>query len=200
MRPFRDRAAAFGLSAAAAAATVGTAHAATFEIDPAHSDVVFSLDHLGYSKVFGSFGEVGGRFAFDPEKPEAASVTLTIRAASVDTNHKKRDEHLRSPDFLNAREFPEITFESTAVAVTGKNTAEVTGDLTLHGQTHPVTLNVTFNKIAPHPLPQYDDVLTAGFSARGTIQRSRWGVGKFAPAIGDAMKLYIEVEGHAADG
>lgn len=194
--PFR-RAAALALGTAALAAPVTGAQAAAFDVDGAHTDVVFSLDHLGYSKVFGSFEDVDGRFTFDPDEPEAATVTLTIQAASVDTNHKKRDEHLRSPDFLNAKEFPTITFESTGVEVTGKDTAEVTGDLTLHGQTHPVTLEVTFNKMAPHPMPQYDDVLTAGFSARGTIERSRWGVGKFAPAVSDAMKLYIEVEGHA---
>lgn len=188
------------LGAAVLAVAASPAQALSFEIDDAHTDVVFSLDHLGYSKVFGSFADVGGRFTFDPDDPEAASVNLTIQAASVDTNHKKRDEHLRSPDFLNTREFPTITFESTDVETTGKNTAKVTGDLTLHGQTHPVTLAVTFNKMAPHPMPQYDDMLTAGFSARGTIARSRWGVGKFAPDVGDEMKLYIEVEGHATDG
>jgi len=183
-----------------AAAAVGPAPAAEFDVDDAHTDVVFSLDHLGYSRIFGSFEAVDGRFTFDPDAPENASVSLTIQAASVDTDHAKRDEHLRSPDFLNARAFPEITFESRTVEVTGENTAKVTGDLTLHGQTHPVTLDVTFNKMAPHPLPQYDDVLTAGFSARGTIRRSRWGVGKFVPAVGDEMKLYIEVEGHARAG
>ena len=192
----------------AASVTLGTglavvapaSQAADFTIDSNHTDVVFMLNHLGYSNTFGSFETVEGEFSFDPAAPEGASVQLTIRADSIDTNHDKRDSHLRSPDFLNTREFPEITFESTDIEVTAEKTGKLTGDLTLHGETHPVTLDVTFNKMAPHPLPQYNEVLTAGFSARGTIKRSKWGVGKFAPMVGDEMKLFIEVEGHKTSG
>jgi polyisoprenoid-binding protein YceI len=186
--------------AGAVTMSVGAAGAADFKIDSAHTDVVFNVNHLGYSNTWGSFEDVSGRFSFDPDAPEDAEVSLTIDAASIDTNHTKRDEHLRGPDFLNVKEFPDITFESTSVEVTGDKQGKLTGDLTLHGQTHPVTLDVTFNKIAPHPLPQYDKVLTAGFSARGTITRSKWGVGKFTPAVGDEMKLFIEVEGMKSDG
>jgi len=187
--------------ALAGALAVGatSAQAAEFKMDGAHTDVVFNVNHLGYSNTWGSFEEVGGSFTFDPDAPEDAKVSMTIQAASIDTNHTKRDEHLRSPDFLNAKEFPTITFESTNVEITGEKEGTLTGDLTLHGQTHPVTLDVTFNKMAPHPLPQYDKALTAGFSARGTIERSKWGVGKFTPAVGDEMKLFIEVEGMKKD-
>lgn len=173
----------------------GGAAAAEFKMDSPHTDVVFNINHLGYSNTWGSFEDVSGSFSFDPDAPREAEVSMTIQADSIDTNHKSRDEHLRSPDFLNAKEFPTITFESTDVEITGEKEGKLTGDLTLHGQTHPVTLDVTFNKMAPNPLPQYDKVLTAGFSARGTIERSKWGVGKYTPLVGDEMKLFIEVEG-----
>lgn len=188
------------LALATGGLAAGTAQAAEFKVDNSHTDVVFMVNHLGYSNTWGSFEEVTGSFTFDPDAPRDSEVSLTIQADSIDTNHKKRDEHLRSPDFLNAKEFPEITFESTDVEITGEKKGKLTGDLTLHGETHPVTLDVTFNKMAPHPLPDYDNVLTAGFSARGTIKRSTWGVDRFTPAVGDKMKLFIEVEGMKKDG
>ena len=191
---------ALAVGAATTSISAGGAAAAEFEVDSAHTDVVFNVNHLGYSNTWGSFEDVSGSFSFDPDAPEDAEVSLTIQAASIDTNHTKRDEHLRGPDFLNAEEFPEITFESTNVEVTGEKKGKLTGDLTMHGQTHPVTLDVTFNKMAPHPLPQYDNVLTAGFSARGAIKRATWGVDKFTPAVGDEMKLFIEVEAMKTDG
>ena len=85
------------------------------------------------------------------------------------------------------------------VEKTGDSTGTLTGDLTMHGETHPVTLDVTFNKMAPHPLPQYDNILTAGFSARGTIERAKWGVDAYVPAVGDEMRLIIEIEGQDKD-
>jgi polyisoprenoid-binding protein YceI len=192
--------------AAAGAAAIGlstpiAAQAApeTFTIDPTHTQVAFLIDHLGYSKMLGEFEEMSGEFTFDPEDVSAASVSLTIQADSLYTGHDERDAHLTGPDFLNAQEFPEITFEAADAERTGDNTGTLTGDLTMHGQTHPVTLDVTFNKMAPHPLPQYDKVLTAGFSARGTIDRTRWGVDAYAPAVGSEMQLIVEVEGHDKD-
>jgi polyisoprenoid-binding protein YceI len=171
----------------------------TFVVDPAHTQVAFLIDHLGYSRMLGEFEEMSGEFTFDPDDASAASVALTIQADSLYTGHDKRDQHLTGPDFLNAKEFPEIVFESTGVEKTGETTGKLMGDLTMHGQTHPVTLDVTFNKMAPHPLPQYDKVLTAGFSARGTIDRTNWGVDAYAPNIGADMQLIIEVEGHDKD-
>ena len=88
----------------------------------------------------------------------------------------------------------EITFESTKVAPTGERTARVTGDLTLLGTTRPVTLDVTLNQIAPHPVPSYEGVETAGFSARGTLKRSEFGMDFLAPAVGDEVDLIFEVE------
>lgn len=192
------------LTAAGALAALTLAPAAqaapeTFTIDRTHSNVVFMIDHLGYSNMIGQFQDYDGEFTFDPEDPAAAKVAFTIQAGSIDTDHAKRDEHLAGPDFLNAAEYPTITFESTGVETTGESSGKLIGDLTMHGRTHEIVLDVTFNKMAPNPLPQYDDILTAGFSARGTIARSKWGVDAYVPAVGDEMTLFIEIEGQDKD-
>ncbi|SDG38493.1 Polyisoprenoid-binding protein YceI [Limimonas halophila] len=198
-RTGRTLAAAAGMTAALAGATAAQAEPQTFKIDEAHSDIAFMITHFGYSDAIGEFTDFSGTFTIDKENPDNAAVNVTIQADSVDTQHDKRDEHIRSPDFLNVKEYPEITFTSTDVEKTGENTAEITGELTLHGTTKPVTLDVTLNKLGEHPLPQYNGILTAGISARGTIERSDFGVSKYTPAIGDEMELLIEIEGFAQD-
>ncbi len=114
------------------------------------------------------------------------------------TDDQARDDHLRSPDFFNAAEFPEMTFASTGIERTSDKTGKITGDLTLLGVTKPVTLDVTFNQRAPHPLPQYNGVEVAGFSATTTIKRSDFGMSTFVPAIGDEIEIILEVEGTQA--
>lgn len=177
--------------------SAGTALAAdTFKIDPDHTRVVFFVNHFGYSNVMGHFTDLSGTFTFDQENVTNSSVNLVIKASSVDTDHEKRNAHLRSPDFLNAEEFPEITFKSTSVEKTGDNTGKITGDLTVLGQTKPATLDVTFNKIAPHPIPFYEGVIVAGFSARTKVNRIDYGMTYGQGGIGDVLDLFIEVEGH----
>ncbi len=123
-------------------------------------------------------------------------MTLTIQTASVDTAVGDRDDHLRSPDFFNAEEFPTIEFVSTGVTKTGDKTGTLAGNLTMLGVTKPVTLDVTFNKVGPHPNPQMAGVEVAGFSASTTVKRSEFGMNTFVPAVGDDIELWIEVEGH----
>ncbi|MCG8693853.1 MAG: YceI family protein [Minwuiales bacterium] len=188
--------------AAMAAATLlfGTAWQAqaaeTFEIDQSHTNIVFLVDHLGYSNMVGEFHEFSGSFTFDPDDVTNNKVEMVIKTDSVDTDHEKRDDHLRSPDFFNTAEFPEMTFTSTSVEQTGKTTGKITGDLTLLGVTKPVTLDVTFNKMAPHPIPSYNGVVVAGFSARAKVDRTDFGMQYAAGAIGNELDLIIEVEGH----
>ena len=170
--------------------------AETFAIDLAHSNVVFLIDHLGYSRMIGQFQDFEGSFVFDDTDVAKSSVEVTIMTGSVDTDHEARDDHLRAPDFFNAAEFPEMTFKSTKIERTGENTGKITGDLTLLGTTKPVTLDVTFRKKAPHPLPQYNGVLVSGFSARASILRSEWGMKTFVPNLGDEIEIWIEIEGH----
>ncbi|MEM1050003.1 MAG: YceI family protein [Pseudomonadota bacterium] len=166
-----------------------------FKIDPEHTMVVFFVDHFGYSNVFGRFNEFAGTFTFDPENVENSAIEMTIDAASVDTNHTRRDNHLRSPDFLNSEEFPEITFASKSVEKTGDKTGKVMGDITILGTTQPITLDVTFNKIAPHPIPSYNGAIVAGFSATAQLSRSAFGMTYAEGAVGDVLDLRFEVEG-----
>jgi len=114
----------------------------TFVIDPVHSDASFQVRHF-VSNVRGRFTDFQGTIVGDPAKPEAATVEFTVKTASIDTAQPKRDGHLRSADFFDAEKFPEITFKSTKIKAVGKDKYEVTGPLTMHGVTKPVTLIVT---------------------------------------------------------
>ncbi|NUB28831.1 YceI family protein [Azospirillum brasilense] len=184
------------LSAAALSALVAlplTAQAApvAYKLDPAHTAVVFIVDHLGFSKAVGSFNTVAGELAFDKDAADKSSLSVTIDTASIDTNHAKRDEHLKSPDFFNAKEFPKMTFKSTKIEKTGDKTGKLHGDLTLLGVTKPVVLDVSFNKDGVSPASKMD---TVGFSARGTIKRSDFGMKYGVPNIGDDIQIIIESE------
>jgi polyisoprenoid-binding protein YceI len=188
----------FAAASVASLAAVTAEAADKFVIDPVHTNILFIANHLGYSRMIGQFQEFAGEFTFDDQAVENSAVNVTIQTASVDTDEQARDDHLRSPDFFNAAEFPEMTFASTTVERTGDKTGRITGDLTLLGVTKPVTLDVTFNQKAPHPLPQYSGVEVAGFSATTTIKRSEFGMSTFVPAIGDEIEIILEVEGTQA--
>lgn len=189
MKPFRvlGIAAAFAFAAGAVPAKA----AEQLEIDLAHTNIAFMIDHLGYSMTLGRFGEFDIALAFDQNQVANSKLDVTVVTESLSTFHEKRDEHLRSPDFFNTAEFPEMTFTSTAIEQTGDNTGRVTGDLTMLGVTKPVTLDVTFNKAAPHP---FNKKMTVGFSARGTLKRSDFGMSYGLPAVGDEVQLIIEAE------
>ncbi|KTC35112.1 hypothetical protein AO269_17720, partial [Pseudomonas putida] len=127
--------------------TAGQAMAADYTIDKEgqHAFVDFKISHLGYSFITGTFKDFDGKFSFDAAKPEDAKIDVTLKTASVFTNHAERDKHISSKDFLDVANFPEATFKSTSVKPTGKSadgktTADVTGDLTLHGVTKPVVI------------------------------------------------------------
>ncbi|HYD69702.1 YceI family protein [Azospirillum sp.] len=163
----------------------------SYKIDPAHTAVVFIVNHLGFANAVGRFNTVSGDVTFDKDAVQNNAVNVVIETASVDTNHAKRDEHLRSPDFFNAKEFPQLTFKSTKVERTGETSGKLHGDLTLLGVTKPVVLDVTFNKEGVSPASKKE---TAGFSARGTIKRSDFGMKYGVPNIGDEITLLIEAE------
>jgi polyisoprenoid-binding protein YceI len=166
----------------------------TYSLDPAHSTVLFEVSHFGYAQVIGRFNEVSGQLQLDPENLAASSVNVEIKTASVDTGQAKRDEHLRSPDFFNAAEFPTMSFESTSVESTGDKTAKVTGNLTLLGKTAPATLEIVLNKHAPHPVPAMKGVLVAGFSGTMSIDRINFGMKYGEGGIGSDVKIRIEAE------
>jgi polyisoprenoid-binding protein YceI len=174
----------------ALALTAGGAHAATYNIDPAHTYPHFAISHLGFSTTLGRFNSTKGKIEIDLDKKTGA-VEVVIDAASVDTGFAKRDEHLRSPDFLNANEFPDIKYKSTKVTFTGDATATVEGELTMMGVTKPVTLNVTQFKCGEHPMNKKQ---VCGFDANAAIKRSDYGIKFGLPAIGDDMKLTFQIE------
>ncbi len=165
---------------------------AYYEFDKTHTEIMFFIDHLGYSKKIGKFNDYSGGYWFDPENVEQSKIDVRIRTASVDTNVKELDVKLAGKDNFNSADFPEATFVSTKIEKTGNNTGKVTGDLTLMGVTKPVTLDVTFNKAAPFP---FGDKFVSGFSARGKIFRSAFNYTNMLPMIGDEVDLVIEVEG-----
>lgn len=182
-------------AAALFAAGAASAEPVTYTLDPAHTQVAFSIDRFGFNRVLGRFETVAGEVALDENNPAASSVRATIQVASVDAGHDTRDEHIRGPRWLNAEQFPTMEFRSTSVRLTSERTAEVIGDLTLLGQTHPVTLNVTLNNIGPAPNNQRP---TAGFSATGSLDRSAFGSTTAASMIGDSVSIQIEALAQAA--
>jgi polyisoprenoid-binding protein YceI len=179
--------------------SIGPAHADDYVIDPGHTSIHFRIGHFQFSRVQGRFNRISGTFSFDPAKPEASKVHVVVDVGSIDTNHKARDNHLRDPTYFNVKRFPKAVFRSTRIEVTGARTGRLTGDLTLLGVTLPVTLEVTFNGIARHPLgktfARYRGIIVAGFSARTTIDRGRFGLIHGRGEKGDLAELFIEVEG-----
>lgn len=161
----------------------------TYTIDPAHTYPHFAINHLGFSTMHGRFNKTSGTLTIDQAKG-SGSVDIKIDAASIDTGFEKRNDHLRSPDFLNAAESPEITYKSTKVTINGDK-ATVEGNLTIMGTSKPVTLNVTRFKCGTHPMNKKD---VCGFDATASIKRSDFGVKYGLPAIGDDMQLTFEVE------
>jgi polyisoprenoid-binding protein YceI len=173
------------------------AHAqpARYQIDPEHLSVGFLVDHLGYAKVLGMFQKASGAYAFDEKTGALSDVRLVVDADSVYTNHRKRDNHLKSPDFLNAGEFREIVFTSATAKRSGERTFAVEGQLQMLGKTQPLTLNVTWNKSGKYELPG-TDAYAMGVSARGSFKRSAFGMsyGLANGWVGDTVDLIVEFE------
>ena len=162
----------------------------SYTIDPAHTYVSFAINHLGFSTMRGKFNQQSGNMTYDPAAKEA-SVFIEIDAGSIDTGHVKRDEHLSSPDFLNAVENPTITFKSSKTGWSGNKLDSVTGDLTILGVSKPVTLKVTSINCGQHPFNKKE---MCGFDAEGSVKRSDYGVNYGIPAIGEVLDLTIELE------
>jgi polyisoprenoid-binding protein YceI len=183
-------------TAATASSSTAWAAAETYTYDPLHTQVLFSINHMGYTNVHGRFDKFTGGFTFDEQKPEASTANITIDVNSIDLPDATWNEHTKEK-LLEAAKFPAISFKSTGVKKTGDKTAALTGDLTLHGVTRPVTLNVIFNKAGTNPMMQ--NRKDAGFTVTGTIKRSNYGLGAFIPMVGDEVALTIEVDGTHED-
>lgn len=164
----------------------------TYDFDKAHTQILFFVNHLGFSNSQGEFHDYDGHFTFNRGEPEKSKIDVTIKTDSIDMDDEKWDDHMKNEDFFNVEKFPTMTFKSTGIEVTGENTAKITGDLTLLGVTKPVTLDVTHNKSAKHP---FGEKFVAGFSAHATLKRSDFGMNYGLPMVGDDVEIRIEVEG-----
>ena len=168
-----------------------------YEIDPAHSSVLFSIRHLMVTNVRGSFSGVKGRVVYDSDDPSSASAEAEIDASTIDTRDEKRDGHVKSADFLDVVKFPTITFKSAGVKRSGSSELQVTGDLTIHGTTNRVTLNV--HDISEEAKDPWGNT-RIGASAKTKIKRSDFGLTWNAPLetggvlVGDEVKLDFELE------
>jgi polyisoprenoid-binding protein YceI len=176
------------------------APAGAYSLDRNHSTVVFRLNHLGFSKYTATFEAVEGKLAFDPAHPAAMTTSVTIDPKSLRLPMPPAGfkDTLLGPNWLDAGKYPEITFKSTKVDMTGPNTARVTGDLTLHGVTKPIVLDATFN--GGYPPNSFDKGGRVGFSAHTQFRRSDFGVKAGIPAagtnmgVGDMLDVTIETE------
>lgn len=187
------------LSTAAAAlvaliAAPAVAAPQAYVLDPSHSQILFSYDHLGYSTTWGMFSGFEGRIAFDAENPAASSVEVSFPVRTMLTGWEARFEHFMSPDFFGAAADEMVSFVSTGIEVTGETTALITGDLTLNGVTKPVVLDARLNKADTHPM---ENKPWAGFSASTTLLRSDFGLGAFVPFVSDEVAVQISVEAMA---
>jgi len=164
----------------------------TYSFDKAHTQILFFVNHLGFSNSQGEFHDYDGHFLFDRGEPGKSSVDVTIQTSSIDMDDEKWDAHMKNADFFDVEKFPTMTFKSTGIDVTGENTANITGDLTILGVSKPAVLAVTHNKSDKHA---FSGKFVAGFSATTTVKRSDYGMTYGLPLVGDEAQIRIEVEG-----
>ena len=163
-----------------------TVKAGSYALETSHARVAFAVDHMGFSTWYGDFSGTKGSLTLDPANVAASKLDITIPAASVTTTNAIVDKELKA--WFDVEKFPNITFKSTNVTSTGKDTAKVTGDLTFHGVTKPVTLDVKFHGAGSNAMSK---AYTVGFDATGSLNRSDYGVKKYVPIVGDKIDLFI---------
>ena len=186
------------LTLAAALLLAGNAFAApvSYKIDANHTDVIAEWNHFGFSHPTARFGQVDGVIVYDAATVGQSSVKVTIPLSGINSGVAKLDEHLRSSDFFDAEQFPTITFNSTRTEAAGDNKLRVAGDLTVHGVTRPVVLDVTLNKAGEHPNGKRAAI---GFDASTTIKRSDFGINaaKFEEKVSNDIELTFSLAGIA---
>lgn len=166
------------------------AFAQTYQVDPVHTSLVFRVKHMNTAFVYGMFRDIKGTVVVDEANPARSSINLEVNADSVFTANEQRDNHLRSPDFFNTRQFPTITFRSTSIRRVNANTVQVQGNLTMRGVTRPLT--ATVNLTGKGKNPQGRDII--GFETTFTIRRSEFGIRYGLPGLGDEVHVMLSVE------
>ncbi len=183
----------------AAALALGATSAVAAEkyvLDPSHSQVLFSYQHLGFSTTYGMFSGFDGEIMFDEANPAASSVSVSMPVMAMFTGWEAREGHFMSEDFFGATEEDMVTFVSTGIEVTGEDTARITGDLTLNDVTKSVVLDAKLNKQGDHPSAGKPWV---GFDATTTLLRSDFNLGKFAPYVSDEVAVTMSIEAMKAE-
>lgn len=165
-----------------------------FEYDTVHSQIIFKVNHLGYSNSYGKFRKFDGSLSFDNDNWEKSAAEVIVETKSINLENKKWNDHMRNSDFFHVEKFPNMTFKSTKLEKTGENTGVLHGDLTILDKTLPVTLDLTLNQYGEHPMSGKPHI---GFSASGEIKRSEWGMVYGVPAVADEVFITIEVEASA---
>lgn len=166
-----------------------------YQIDPLHTSVLFKLNHMGMSTFVGRFDQVDASLEFDPKNMADAKLSAIISIASVDVNNRDLEDTLRGESWLNAEQYPQAIFKTTSVKLLTENRAAFSGNLTLHGITAPVVLDVTFNGAGDNMLTGH---YTLGFTATTSFKRSLFGIDYLIPAVGDdiAVEVFAEFQKH----
>nr|WP_087573501.1 YceI family protein [Sphingomonas sp. CDS-1] len=162
--------------------------AGTYGVEAAHTRVLFAVSHLGFSTWYGEFTGASGTLILDPAKIGSSQVDIRVPAASLSTSNATLDGELKGDKWLDVAKFDTVRFRSTRVTKTGESTADIAGDLTLHGVTKPIVLKAKFNAAGPNPMSK---AYTVGFEVSGDIKRSDFGVSSYVPMIGDDVHLII---------
>lgn len=165
--------------------------AENYKLDDSHSFVQFRIQHLGFSWLYGRFNTLEGSFSYDEAKPEEASIKVEVDVASIDSNHAERDKHLRSKDFFAVDKFPKSTFVSTGYKKTGKDKGQLSGNLTLHGVTKPITIDVSHMGAGEDPWGGY----RRGFSGTTTITLADFGMDYDLGPASRTAELMLTIEG-----
>ena len=163
----------------------------SYKLDPVHTSIIFRVKHLGVAYVFGRFNGASGTFTFDESTPSNGSIVMQIKANSIDTNEDKRDNHLRSPDFFNAQKHPIIKFQSNSVKKLDAKNYEIKGDLTILGETRPLTVKAVHTGSGKDPWGNF----RSGFETTFVIKRSDFGMNFMLGGVSDEVKLTVSVEG-----
>ena len=163
----------------------------TYEVDPVHSAAVFRIKHLGITYLYGRFNDLSGTLKIDDKTPANSVVEIYAKTKSIDTFNSERDNHLRSPDFFDAKKFDIISFKSKTFTKVSEDTYEVTGDLALHGVTRPLTVKVQRTGSGKDPWGGFRTGLETTF----TIRRSDFGMSFMMEGVGDEVRIILSIEG-----
>ena len=179
------------LLATPVAADLSAVPSGQYGLDKSHAYLTFSYDHLGFSRPLIVVRAFDVALELDSAEPEKSRVEVTAEAASIDSGVSEFNDRLHGAEYFDVGKHPRITFTSTAVVMTSPATATVSGELTIKGVTKPVTLTASLNKAAMHPMQR---VPVVGISATGTLTRSDFGLGQYAPGVGDEVSINVQVE------